>query len=148
MFPAAFAPAATGDVLEVSSKTLPLLSVGALNPDGSTALFSNGGDWVLAFEVGAALVSTFPVTFNGGAQPSVRVETYTGRPRSTIDPDSFASGFGTWSGTSFSAPVLAARLAHRLGLALGSSTSDSSAESCVARLWDAITAETGFRSAS
>ncbi len=41
----------------------------------------------------------------------------TRRPRagaSSIDPDRFRGGFGTWSGTSFSTPVLAGRLARRL----------------------------------
>jgi hypothetical protein len=31
--------------------------------------------------------------------------------RASIDPDDFSGGFGVWSGTSFSAPVIAGRLA-------------------------------------
>ena len=37
-----------------------------------------------------------------------------GPVRASIDPDSFVDGFGTWSGTSFATPILAARLASRL----------------------------------
>jgi hypothetical protein len=142
MYPAAFAPRRHGHLLEVPDTTLPTLSVGALNPDGTTALFSNGGRWVLTWEVGAAVVSTFPTSFNGGAQPSVRVSTPYGRPRATIDPDSFASGFGTWSGTSFSTPILAARIAEQLQPLLGLTP----ATAPVARMWQAITAATGLRS--
>ena len=40
-----------------------------------------------------------------------------GKPRGTIDPDSFSSGFATWSGTSFAAPVLAGRFAAALSAA-------------------------------
>ena len=40
---------------------LPVVSVGALNPDlHSIALFSNAGDWVCCHRQGAALVSTMP----------------------------------------------------------------------------------------
>jgi len=34
--------------------------------------------------------------------------------RGTIDADHFSSGFATWSGTSFAAPVLAGRYLARL----------------------------------
>jgi hypothetical protein len=37
-----------------------------------------------------------------------------GQVRSTLDPDDFSCGFGTWSGTSFSAPVLAGEIAEDL----------------------------------
>jgi serine protease len=145
MFPAAFAPTHTGKRLDVHPDDLPVLSVGALNPNGSIALFSNGGDWVLSYEVGAALVSTFPVSFNGGAQPSVRVRTHLGRSRTTIDPDSYTGGFGTWSGTSFSTPVLAARLARQLEPALCDTKQPvSTVGDAITRMWGAITAATGW----
>ena len=101
---------------------VPLSSVGALNPDGTVAVFSNSGPWVTSWAPGAALVSTFPVVFDGGRQPSsATTDPAAGRPRGTIDPDSFGtapglrsavSGFGTWSGTSFAAPVFAAAVAR------------------------------------
>jgi hypothetical protein len=59
-----------------------------------------------------------PVTFNGSLQPVARLE-IDGQVRSTLDPDDFSCGFGTWSGTSFSAPVLAGEIAGDL-LAQGS----------------------------
>jgi hypothetical protein len=37
-----------------------------------------------------------------------------GRSRSTIDPDGYAGGFGIWSGTSFSTPIVAAELARAI----------------------------------
>jgi hypothetical protein len=107
MYPAAFAQTTRPD-------SLPVISVGALNPDRTTALFSNDGDWVSTRRPGAALVSTYPVTVQAGAMPAVSVRTSSGRVRATIDPDSFVSGFATWSGTSFAAPVLAGQLAAHL----------------------------------
>lgn len=142
MYPAAFYPHPGGSLTELDPTCVPVLSVGALNPDGSIALFSNGGDWVAAWEVGAAVVSTFPETFNGGAQPSMRVRTPHGRPRASMDPDSFVDGFGTWSGTSFATPILAARLAARLLEAdLSKQLLDDGA---VGRMWDALQAELGL----
>lgn len=93
-------------------------SVGALNPDGrSVALFSNGGAWVREHAVGAAVVSTVPLTLAGSARPGV-VSADASQPvhpeRSTIDPDSHGSGFALWSGTSFAAPHVAGDLAARL----------------------------------
>jgi serine protease len=90
------------------------VSVGALNPNGRTdAMFSNAGPWVRAHERGAGLVSTFPPTFEGGYQASVATE-HLGRERSSVDPDDFTGGFGTWSGTSFAAPLLAGRIAQHM----------------------------------
>lgn len=149
MYPGAFYPHAGGVVASFDRNCVPVLSVGALNPDRSIALFSNGGDWVAAWEVGAAVVSTFPQTFNGGAQPSVRVETPYGPPRSSLDPDSFVDGFGTWSGTSFATPILAARLARRL-LARDCEAAERAEEGSteppdpVARMWDAVDGELGL----
>lgn len=107
-FPAAFGGSKnTGDPA--------VLSVGALNPDGSTvALFSNGGDWVRFYRPGAAVVSTMPITVNGGAEPSTLATSPAHGRRATIDPDGYACGFGVWSGTSFAAPVLAAEAAVKI----------------------------------
>lgn len=113
IFPAAFAPHPGGPVTATPVTEVPLVAVGALNPDGTAALFSNDGPWVRAWRPGAAIISTVPTTFDGGQQASSRV-VEDGQVRSSIDPDNFASGFATWSGTSFAAPILAGDLAWRL----------------------------------
>ncbi len=91
----------------------PLISVGAMNPNGSRALFSDAGRWVTAWAVGAAVISTFPADINGSRMPELEV---TGQPheRASLDPDDYSAGFAVWSGTSFSAPLLAARVAQAL----------------------------------
>jgi len=111
-FPAAFA-------VSPAPGPVPLISVGALNPNGTKALFSNDGWWVRAWADGAAVVSTFPVDINGSRMPPVRVPArdHPGKrsvDREALDPDDFRGGFATWSGTSFSAPLLAGILAAQL----------------------------------
>ena len=113
IYPASFAPHPDGYVQDTPVTEVPLVAVGALNPDGTAALFSNDGPWVRAWRPGASIVSTVPTTFDGGRQATSRVSA-DGEVRSTIDPDNFASGFATWSGTSFAAPILAGDLARRL----------------------------------
>ena len=102
---------------------VPVISVGALNPNGSKALFSDGGRWVRAWAAGAAVVSTYPDDVNGSLTPQVRVRTRRdglapgdGPPddREALDPDDFRGGFAVWSGTSFAAPLIAAKIAARL----------------------------------
>ena len=103
---------------------VPLISVGALNPNGSKALFSDGGRWVRAWAAGAAVVSTYPDDINGSRTPEVRVPAHPDnalppephRPddREALDPDDYHGGFATWSGTSFAAPLIAARIAGAL----------------------------------
>ena len=80
-FPAAFAGAGS-----------PLVSVGALNPDGSSvALFSNNGtqsaapSWITTHAIGAGVVSTVPVTLSGGRGRSVFVDRNDPAPRATVD---------------------------------------------------------------
>jgi subtilisin family serine protease len=114
MFPAAFTPYDGGYVAKSSRDCVPIVSVGALNPDGTIAMFSNGGEWVHSYRPGAALVSTFPKTFNGATGPALRVHLPGEGWRATMDPDDFSGGFGTWSGTSFAAPLLAADIAQSL----------------------------------
>jgi hypothetical protein len=102
---------------------VPVISVGALNPNGSKALFSDGGRWVRAWAAGAAVVSSYPDDVNGSLTPQVRVRTHRdghacgdGPPddREGLDPDDFRAGFAVWSGTSFAAPLIAAQIAARL----------------------------------
>jgi len=117
-YPAAFAqrPAPAGHV--------PLISVGALNPNGSRAVFSDGGHWVTAWASGAAVVSTLPTDVNGSRSPELRLPAHPAGPlpagheraahREALDPDDYARGFAVWSGTSFSAPLLAAHVVRAL----------------------------------
>lgn len=142
MYPAAFTPHPGGLVTAVGADEVPVVSVGSLNPDTSVALFSNSGAWVAAWDCGAALVSTFPTSFNGGAAASVQIVDPSGRPRRTIDLDCYVSGFGTWSGTSFAAPVLAGRLTAML--LDGGGLEDVSPAAAVARARAAIAALTGM----
>lgn len=117
-YPAAFSlePGASGPA--------PLISVGALNPNGSKALFSDGGRWITAWASGAAMVSTFPVDINGKRCPQIRMRAHPGSEmpaglplpaeREALDPDDYRGGFAVWSGTSFAAPLLAAHIARAL----------------------------------
>jgi subtilisin family serine protease len=113
MYPAGFAPH-NGTQLPAARDALPVVSVGARNPDGKTlALFTNQADWVTCYRLGSAVVSTMPTTFTGALQPTARVR-IGGYTRQTLDPDNYTGGFGTWSGTSFSAPVLAGEYASHI----------------------------------
>jgi hypothetical protein len=102
-YPAAFAadPAAAGRI--------PLVSVGALNPNGTHAAFSDGGSWVHGWARGAAIISTFPVDVNGPLSAEVANSAAEG-----LDPDDYSGGFAAWSGTSFSAPAMAASLVEAM----------------------------------
>jgi subtilisin family serine protease len=106
-FPAALAGLPTPD------GRVPLISVGALNPNGSRASFSDAGRWVTAWATGAVIASTYPTDINGSRAPELEV---TGQPhaRASLDPDDYSAGFAVWSGTSFSAPLLAAHVAQAL----------------------------------
>jgi subtilisin family serine protease len=118
-YPAAYAPHAGGVVAGASADSVPVISVGAQNPnERSVALFSNAGPWVRVHRPGAALVSTFPADANGSMQPVAELSVPGDGVRSTMDPDDYTvgsdGGFGTWSGTSFAAPVLAGEIAQAL----------------------------------
>jgi subtilase family protein len=76
-----------------------VVSVGAVGPHGP-APFSNYGPWVRACAPGVDLVSTFFGSFEGKD---------TGSAPSSPDPDDFA-GWCRWSGSSFSAPLVAGAL--------------------------------------
>jgi subtilisin family serine protease len=88
-----------------------VVSVGALNPDGTKAMFSNQASWVHAWATGAAVVSTFPVDARGSWSSQLTVAALN---RAELDPDNFRSGFAVWHGTSFAAPLAAAHLANGL----------------------------------
>ncbi|GAA0400026.1 peptidase S8 [Acrocarpospora corrugata] len=94
----------------------PIFGVGASNPNGSIAIFSNAGKAIKYHAPGAMLISTFPDTIRGSTGPRVELTFKAGTrewTRASFDADDFNSGFALWSGTSFAAPVLAGRvLAH------------------------------------
>ena len=164
-FPAAFAPEVDRraeppritNPRDTSARRPPILAVGATNPDGSTALFSNDGPWVTCVRPGAAVVSTVPRTLDGPSTPSLRTrERFADAVRSTIDPEGFQGGFATWSGTSFAAPVLAGEIARELladrsrqarpadaTLTGSADRSDRDDEARVAAIWRAISGATG-----
>ncbi len=126
--------------IEDPDDAAPLVSVGALNPNGSAALFSNIGDWVRTWAPGASILSTLP-PFNGGGQADTR-DDRGGRRRETIDPDDFTGGFGVWSGTSFAAPYVAGLLAETVaeGLAEGALDTDEKRVGALRKATDAIVA--------
>ena len=113
-YPAAFArePVPAGQV--------PVISVGALNPNGTKAMFSNDGLWVTAWARGAAVVSTYPTDIDASRTPELRIPVNRKPPgilppgREALDPDDYRGGWAVWSGTSFSTPYLAALMARSL----------------------------------
>jgi Subtilase family len=113
-YPAAFAlePVPAGQVS--------VLSVGALNPIGTKAMFSNDGRWVIAWALGASVVSTYPTDVDGSRTPELRMPVNRKPPgdplpgREALDPNDYSAGFAIWSGTSFSAPYGAALIARSL----------------------------------
>ncbi len=117
-YPAAFAE------LTPPAGAPPLVSVGALNPNGSKAMFSDGGRWITAWASGAIIISTFPTDIQGSRTPELRTRAHPDnklpkgvslpRDRESLDPDDYHGGFCGWSGTSFSAPLLAAHIARAL----------------------------------
>lgn len=94
-----------------------VLSVGALDPDGKRAPFSNFGPWVKCWARGAAVISTMPMG-NAAADPLEALMATTEQPpldpRPDGSPDEYDSGAALWSGTSFAAPLVAAELARAL----------------------------------
>ena len=105
---------AAGDTPDTGHGRVPVVSVGARNPnDGTIAAFSNTGEWVRTYRCGVAVVSTMPVTFEGSLRGGFDVAARQGRPaRGTPDPDDYSSGFGIWNGSSFAAPACAGDVAH------------------------------------
>ncbi len=103
-YPAAFA---TDAAFVDDPAVVPLSSVAALNPNGSVASFSNYGDWVTSFALGVNVVSAIPIDADGSQLAPYLIAEPGLRSRSAIDPDNFRSGFASWSGTSFAAPILA-----------------------------------------
>jgi subtilase family protein len=138
MYPAAFAPHRGGLVPRVLAEEVPVVAVGATNPDRSVAMFSNEGPWVRAHRPGAALVSTLP-PFDASRGPTLERRQPGRTRRSTIDPDDYSSGFGIWSGTSFAAPILAGEIAQHLHEHRLLDAEDVDPAAAVDRGWQAVT---------
>lgn len=128
-------------VVPESRSAAPHVSVGALNPNGTVALFSNIGPWVKTYAPGAAVVSCFPA-LNGGLQAEARNDRDDLR-RETIDPDDFTGGFAAWSGTSFAAPYVAGMLSAKVAAALmsGKAGDDKDRVAGMRRAWTAVEKE-------
>jgi subtilisin family serine protease len=117
-YPAAFARR------DYPAGVVPLISVGALNPNGTKALFSDGGSWITAWGEGAMVVSTYPTDINASRGPEVRMRADRAEElppgarlpadREALDPDDYRGGFALWSGTSFAAPLVAAHVTSAL----------------------------------
>lgn len=107
----AFFPAALATIKPAPANGQPVMGVGALNPNSTTAWFSNGGPSVTWLAPGARVISTFPpdIQASGGSGRITR-----DRHRASVDPDDFSSGFAVWDGTSFAAPYMAAAVANEL----------------------------------
>jgi subtilisin family serine protease len=136
MYPAAFSPWSGGLIRDFGADEVPIIAVGALNPDGSVALFSNFGPWVKAYRPGVSLVSTLPA-FDASHAPTVELD-HGGFRRSTVDPDDFSSGFGLWSGTSFAAPILVGEIAQHLNTVDTLPPDDVAPAAAVTRSWAAL----------
>lgn len=137
MFPAAFTPWLDGHgPVSTSTSRVPVVSVGALNPNGTDAMFSNTGPWVRVYERGASVMSTLP-PFRGGLEPIARTEAFQ-RMREAPDPDDYSDQFALWSGTSFSAPVFAGKVAAKLVGQTSPSDSAAPRQTAVDRAWCAL----------
>lgn len=124
----------------VDTKVVPaaldgLVSVGALDPDGTLAAYTSTGRWVTVKAPGTSVVSALP-KFD-------RVERQQADAKDTTGPDaSFqASGFGHWSGTSFAAAWVSASIAAKLlEQAAPGALADVSARAAEARATSALEA--------
>ncbi len=89
-----------------------LKSVGALDPNGKAAPYSNHGAWVLAAARGTALVSCLPAFTDVPWPPTPRP-----KPEALAlheDPNLQLTTFARWAGTSFAAAVVTSTIAARL----------------------------------
>jgi hypothetical protein len=132
VFPAAFAD-------DQAPPAVPVISVGATNPNGHYSHYSNYGTWVTHQAVGTGVISIME-KFDGDLLPP----SVPGFPHgSAIDPDDFYAGFARWSGTSFAAAHIAGLLAGALGAE--PTLADVSPEAAVKRAAVAVAAIEGYR---
>jgi len=121
--------------------TPPVISVGALNPNGSKALFTN--ETPTCYATGVNVISTFPQDANASRQPLLQVPAVNrpGLPQFRQSPDAddhTQSPFAVWTGTSFAAPHIAAQLAKALhGMATVAAATSTPQEQATKRAKDA-----------
>jgi hypothetical protein len=89
-----------------------LLSVGALDPDGTTAAYTSTGEWVSVEAPGTSVVSALP-KFDRAKWPLPDDLDDNGLPIGS-DPNFQSSLVGQWSGTSFAAGWVSASIAAKL----------------------------------
>ena len=137
-YPAAFAPWRNGrGPVKATTSRVPLVSVGAQNPNTTDALFTNAGTWVRAYAPGAPGSQHHAARSTGGLDPLAskrhpRQGAGVHRSRRLPLPRDARGrrlgGFGLWSGTSFAAPVVAGRIAARCrGLLMAAPTTRDAA---------------------
>ena len=96
---------------------MPVISVGALNPNGTKAVFSNDGTWVTAWALGAAVVSTYPVDINASRTPELRMPSTDpgARPgRESLDPTTTPAASRSGAARRSRRPAVAALVAGSL----------------------------------
>ena len=79
------------------------IGVGAIDPDGKRAGYSNYGGWVDVYALGTDVINAFPFGTYDYQQPPM-----TGKHAK------FDNGVAMWSGTSFSTPLVAGVVAARM----------------------------------
>ena len=103
----------------IDANRVPVVSVGALNPNQTTWRCSATPARRSGRTRPAVMCSTMP-PLQGGLEPMARTTAF-GFERESLDLDNFSrgdadarrGGFAVWSGTSFAAPVVAARIARQ-----------------------------------
>ena len=104
----------TAATVHAEQGVVPIVSVGALNPNGTTdALFSNTGTVGPHLRPRGRGDEHHPATFQGGFNADGQHRGVPA-PRASIDPDDYIGGFALWSGTSFAAPALRGPAGRRL----------------------------------
>lgn len=111
-----------------------LKAVGALDPNGHPAPYSNHGDWVSTGARGTALLSCLP-RFTSATWPDPALENVKDLALHE-DPNLQQSTFARWAGTSFAAAIVTGTVAARLGAPGGGDLAPTDRESMNRRARD------------